>query len=176
MATKAKPKQTAYSVAIKPAPDVREALRRTAEAAGRTLNKEIELRLAASVRGDQVALDLYSGWPSEDQLRFRSLGNVIGLLCERLTLTYGSGATAQDLLKGLRVAVDELFTSLGVSMEVSPNDAFFAMIARQLIGEIRHSTNIPSALGAKAALAEFAIAWGVNEQTAQGHGAGRTPS
>ena len=157
------PARQPYPIQVRPQPEVREKLRQAADAAGRTLNREMELRLAASVHGDHVASDLYPGWRPEDQLLFRSFGNVLGLLCARLLLTYGTGAKPQDLLKELRVAVAEFFTALGTPSEVSESDKFNAMIARQLLAEIRRSSTLENPSGEKAALAEFAAAWGLKE-------------
>ena len=169
--------QQPYPVQVRPQPELREKLREAADAAGRTLTKEMEFRLAASVRGDQAALDLYSAWPPEDQARFRSLADVVGILCARIALTYGyDGETDTQILGALEPAIVELIRGLSIK-RISDDQVgrFMTMLAKQMVNEIRQSANVPNPSGEKAVFAAFAKAWGVNEQTAHGHGAGSAP-
>jgi hypothetical protein len=140
---------------------VKAAIKRAADAAGRTYAKELELRLTASVQGDYAASDLYRGWPEQDQVRFRSLGNVVGVLAARVALVSG-WTTPGDLLTAMRGSLNEMLTALGASADPSKNDKFLAtVVAQPMVAEMRHATRMRNPSGEDAALAEAATAWGL---------------
>jgi hypothetical protein len=150
-----------YAISLKPTPEVREKLRAAADAAGRTLTKEMELRLAASVRGDIPSAELYAGWPPEDQMRFRSLGNMVGLLCANVTLTTGTGTPSPYVLGAVRAALSQLFEAVGATAIEGDYEKFYAMVARQMLANALQAASMDAPTGEKAAFADFASAWGI---------------
>jgi hypothetical protein len=156
-----------YPIQVRPSPEVREALRAAADAAGRTLNREMERRLEASVRGEFAPTALYPGWPAEDQQRFQALANVVGILCARATLTIGAGASRTYILGAVKAVLSEVFGRLGADAIKGQDEKFFAMLAQQVVGEMRHAGTMKVPAGDRAlfaellAFADFVKAWGV---------------
>jgi len=107
-------------------------------------------------------MDLYAGWPLEDQKRFRALANLVGLLCARVELTIGTGASPAFVLGAVQAAMAGLFESLRVGNASPDEQKFFAMVARPLAAEIRLARNINGPIGDKAIFAEFAKLWGID--------------
>jgi len=154
MAKKAK---QPYPIQVRPSPEVREALRAAADAAGRTLNREMERRLEASIRSD-----LYEAWPTEDAARFQSFADVVGILSARVALTYGYDSETDALILGaLQPALLELLKGMGADNQTGENTRFFEMLGRQMLAEIKQAANTANPTGEKAALAKFAKAWGI---------------
>jgi len=154
-----KDRPTPLRVRISPA--VHAALKKKAKSAGRSLTQEMGLRLAASVCGELGPTALYEGWPTNDERRFRSLANIVGLLCARIALTTGTDTPHSYVLGAMREALSDLFNRLNAAAIDVHQEKFFAMLGRQMWAEINQAANAPNPSGEKAAFAEFATAWGV---------------
>jgi hypothetical protein len=155
--------KAAYSVGIRPSPDLLEKLRKAAESSGRSINKEAEARIAASF-GD-TGEGLFAGWPVEDQDRFRALANIVGLLAARCALLYGD-VTLPPLLRAIEAAMNEVFIGLGATREPAKNDSMFAMLGRQMVGDMQLAARMKNPTGEDGALAEAAKAWGISVEGA----------
>jgi len=112
MVNDGKGRKAGYSISIKPPDDVREALRRSADAAGRTLTKEIELRLASALGEGEPELDrILFGWTDQPLKRNRALGRCAGALAYRQERLAGEASPV--VLAMLKVAMNAFLERLG---------------------------------------------------------------
>jgi hypothetical protein len=125
---KTKQKQP-YALSVRPPDHVRKKLAEAAKAAGRTLTKEMEMRLEASVGGiPGTGPDAFAGWHPADAAGFLAFGDLAGRLFAQVTLAAG---TKMERKRRLRYALVALTAALDAE-EAQPDENYFAALGHRV--------------------------------------------
>jgi hypothetical protein len=137
--TKKRQSKQPYALQVRPSEEVRTKLKEAAQAAGRTLTKEMERRLEASLEEGRTysARNPYAGWPAAEAHTFEAFGEIAGRLLADVTLAAGTKTPLQDRLGFMRAVLPVLLDELGASAPKAANESYFEGRTRAAITDAR---------------------------------------
>jgi hypothetical protein len=150
-----------HPLQVRTSETVREALSEVAKREGRSLAKEIERRLEASVAAPKQAVPdaLVYGWANPEEAK--ALGDALGMLAGRIEdngpVPGDRELDRPDRLAMFKVAIVCVLDQLGASAKLSSEQLTFAeLAARQFINDFRRVEPNPSAYSQRSDLAMMA--------------------
>ena len=134
--TKQKQSDKPYPLQVRLSDTVRKMLADAAKAGDRTMAREIQRRLEASLTGaaiEPATPPPFAGWPAADADDFQALGDIAAQFFARVTLAAGPKQSPQRRLGLLRPALMALLDELGAEDIGADDAAYFDRAARDWV-------------------------------------------